>query len=229
MRLTVPARFNGPPGSANGGWVSGVLAGLLGPVPAGVRVRLMAPPPLDVPMQVAVLAGGVEASVNGTPVLQAQAGEVSTPAPAPVPFGAALAAEAGYPGRVAHPFPTCFACGTDRAPGDGLRLAPGPVPGRGVSATTWTPGAGLGADPVPAEACWAALDCPGGWAVIVPGRPMVLGTMTARVLRRPQVGEPCVVVGAAVGVDGRKHRTATALYGPDGELLGHADAVWIRI
>ena len=34
--LTVPARFNGPPGSGNGGWTAGALAeaaGTLGGVP----------------------------------------------------------------------------------------------------------------------------------------------------------------------------------------------------
>ena len=41
-------------------------------------------------------------------------------------------------GCATHPFPTCFACGTDREEGDGLRIFPGPVgdadggpPGRG--------------------------------------------------------------------------------------------------
>ena len=34
---------------------------------------------------------------------------------------------ATYPGLRSHPFPTCFACGPDRAEGDGLRIFPGPV------------------------------------------------------------------------------------------------------
>jgi hypothetical protein len=227
VRIVVPERFNGPPGSANGGWVSGLLAGCLdAPV---VQVRLLAPPPLRTPMEVVLAAGDAEARVEGAALLRATPAEVIAAAPAPVPFGTALAAQEAFPGRDAHPFPTCFVCGPDRAPGDGLRLAPGPAPGLGVSATTWVPDSSLGGDPVPAHACWAALDCPGGWAVILPGRPLVLGTMTARLVRRPRVGEPCVVVGVGLEQDGRKHRTASALYGADAEPLGHADAVWIAI
>jgi hypothetical protein len=43
-------------------------------------------------------------------------------------------ATARYPLYQGHPFPTCFTCGPDRAPGDGLRIFPGPLshgdPGR---------------------------------------------------------------------------------------------------
>src|SRR5436190_1435510 len=36
-------------------------------------------------------------------------------------------------------FPDCFTCGMNRQPGDGLRIFPGPVPGRGLWAAPWTP------------------------------------------------------------------------------------------
>ena len=55
----VPARFNGPPHSGNGGWTSGALAALLAPAPGrAVQVRLSAPPPLDVPLDVDGVRGG---------------------------------------------------------------------------------------------------------------------------------------------------------------------------
>jgi len=38
-----------------------------------------------------------------------------------------------------HPFPTCFVCGPDRRPGDGLRILVGPVAGRDLSANVWYP------------------------------------------------------------------------------------------
>lgn len=44
-------------------------------------------------------------------------------------------------------FPTCFGCGMSRAPGDGLRIFPGPVPGRDLWAAPWTP------DPAVGDAC----------------------------------------------------------------------------
>jgi hypothetical protein len=53
--------------------------------------------------------------------------------------------------------------------------------------------------------------------------------MTAQLLSEPAVGESCVVVGAWLRTEGRKHWTSTGLYGADGELLGRATAVWIAI
>jgi hypothetical protein len=76
---------------------------------------------------------------------------------------------------------------------------------------------------------WAALDCPGGWSIISPGRPYVLGRMTASLAALPSPGDECAVVGACLQVEGRKALTKTALYGPDGALLGTGHATWIAI
>ena len=47
-QLTIPARFNGPPASGNGGYSCGVIAAHIeGPA----RVRLHVPPPLDTELQ----------------------------------------------------------------------------------------------------------------------------------------------------------------------------------
>ena len=48
--LTIPSRFNGPPGSANGGYTCGVVAALIGTEEASVSLRL--PPPVDRPLSV---------------------------------------------------------------------------------------------------------------------------------------------------------------------------------
>jgi hypothetical protein len=152
----------------------------------------------------------------------------------PVGYDDAQAAGERYAGLRDHPFPECFACGPARAPGDGLRLRPGPldpaVPGVGVAAA-WSPGeADVGVDgTVPVPIVWAALDCPGGWSVDIVGRPMVLGTMTARVLARPGYEERCVVTGRAVQVSDRKALTATSLYGQSGDLLATAAHVWVAV
>ena len=79
------------------------------------------------------------------------------------------------------------------------------------------------------EIVWAALDCPGAWALGVGGRPMVLGTMTAEVERLPAVGEEHVVMAWGRGSEGRKHYCGTALYAADGALLALAEATWIAI
>ena len=51
---------------------------------------------------------------------------------------------------------------------------------------------------------WAALDCVGAWASDIGERPLVLGTMTARVHALPVVGDEHVVVGLDRGIEDRK-------------------------
>lgn len=228
MAFLVPARFCGPPVSGNGGWTSGHLAGLVttsSEQPA-VTVRLRTPPPLDREMTVAE-ADGVWEVVDGDHLVaqaQAAAGPQPQGIPAPVSFEAAQAAGERYEGLADHPFPTCFSCGTGRTSGDGLRLQPGRVDEADTYACAWVP-----ADDVDLETVWAALDCPGGWASGIAGRPMVLGTMTARVDTLPVAGELHVVMAWQRGEEGRKHFSGTALYAADGTLLAQAEATWIAI
>ena len=93
-----------------------------------------------------------------------------------------------------------------------------------TTAAPWTvPG-----DVVPATV-WAALDCPGGWAVLAPGRPYVLGRIAVLVERLPVPDEQCVVVGAVTATEGRKAQVRTALYAPDGTELARARATWVAL
>lgn len=222
----VPARFCGPPASGNGGWVSGHAAGLLvEPGGPAVRVRLLSPPPLDTAMAVRRDDAGIEVADGPHPVLQAApaAGPLDGDLPGPVGYAEAAAAAERFPGLHDHPFPGCFVCGTDRDPEDGLALRPGPVDGGSVFAAAWVPRERS------VETAWAALDCPGAWALGFAGRPMVLGTMTAEVRELPEPGAAHVVVAWPQGVEGRKHHSGTALYTEDGRLLARADAIWIAV
>jgi hypothetical protein len=223
--LVIPRRFNGPARSGNGGWSSGALAELLADgSPAVVTVRLRQPPPLDVPLLVERRGDALVSLVDGEVVSEAVLAE-TTPTPvAPVPVAAAVAAEARYAGHRHHPFPTCFTCGPNRRPGDGLRIFAGPVTGReGTVAATWTPYA------VSVPITWAALDCPSAWASDIEHRPIVLGTMTAQVHALPSTSDRHVVVGELRGVEGRKTHTASTIYAPDGSVLATAEQVWIAI
>jgi hypothetical protein len=229
MDFVIPARFCGPPESGNGGWTSGHAARLVATTsdhPA-VTVRLRTPPPLDRPLGVTHEEGVVRVSDGDHLVLEAFAAERPSAegAPAPVAFDVAVAAGDRYEGDVDHPFPTCFACGTGREPGDGLRLRPGRVEGGdGAYAAAWTPG-----DDVDVETVWAALDCPGGWSSGFAGRPMVLGTVTAVVDELPEPGVPHVVMAWQRGAEGRKTFSGTSLHAPDGRVLGRAEATWISV
>jgi hypothetical protein len=209
----------------------------------GVQVRLAAPPPLDVALSVTGFTGpdgaaGVRLALDD--VLVAEAIPAEGPwVPVPVAdadperaFALATEASRRYPGRMDHPFPGCLGCGTGRADGDGLRLRPGPGdPPDGTTSTAWVPHPAFdsGDGQVDLPTTWTALDCPGGWSADRAGRPMVLGTMAARVLRRPRVGERCVVRGVAEPGPGRTVPTRTSLYGERGELLALARQIWVVV
>jgi hypothetical protein len=244
--LVVPARFCGPPSSGNGGWSAGAIAAYAGPGdhaeprPA-VTVSLHAPPPLDASLRVHREGDGFVATYDERPVLTAHGatqGVDDVPAVSP---GEARAAEASYAGLRSHPFPTCFACGTGRAPGDGLRIFPGRVSdhdGRARVAATWTP------DPTVAEdyhayvdehprtalpITWAALDCVGGWAGDLEERLMVLARMTARVDALPAIGEEHVVVGLGGPQEGRKTWTSSTIYDADGRVVASAEHLGVAV
>jgi hypothetical protein len=243
--LIVPRRFCGPPDSGNGGWTAGALASLdtedrpddrCDSWPA-IEVSLRQPPPLDTPLAVTVEDGVTTASFGGSTIATARRAEAGLREVEPVGPEVARGAQASYPGLSFHPFPTCFACGTAREEGDGLRIWPGPVEGDRVAAT-WVPDPSLAEDwhtyvdevrRASAAATWASLDCVGGWAGDLTERLMVLGRMTARIDTLPVVGEEHVVVGEGRGQDGRKTFTAATLYDADGRVVATAEHVWIAV
>ena len=106
---------------------------------------------------------------------------------------------------------------------DGLGIYAGPVAGREpVHAAPWD------VHESSPELVWAAIDCPGAYAVGAAGRgEVVLGRMTARIQRLPESGDRCVVVSWPLAEDGRKLFAGTALFAEDGELLALAEQVWI--
>ncbi|MDO3702307.1 hypothetical protein Q3W71_11525 [Micromonospora sp. C28SCA-DRY-2] len=215
--MIIESRFNGPPGSGNGGWSAGLFAAASGG-PGPVEVTLRRPPPLETPL---TLADGEVHDPDGHLVAEVRpTGEIAAVVP-PVDLPTARAAAAGYPGLVDHPFPGCYVCGPRRA--DGLRIFPGRLPDGRTAAPFRVPAK------VEVPTVWAALDCPGGWSVIAPGRPYVLGRIAATVHALPAPGDECVVTGATVGGEGRKALVHTSLYGPTGQLLGTARATWVAL
>jgi hypothetical protein len=220
--ITIPSRFNGPPGSANGGYTCGLVASAA-PWPQ-TEVTLRTPPPLSVPLAVSYADDLLRlTSPDGTLVAEARATLAPADTVAPVSRAEAVAASAHYPGFTNHPFPTCYVCGHERPQRDGLAIYPGRLDDGRTAAPFTAP------DTVTAAVVWAALDCPGGWAVPLEGRPYVLGRCAAQVDALPAPGDECVVMGAVVGEDGRKAFTLTTLYGPSGTVLATARATWIAL
>jgi hypothetical protein len=229
--VTIPRRFCGPPASANGGYASGLLGSLIeGPC----EVTLRAPPPLDVPLSVArTEQGGAVLMQDATLIAEATPREFELELPEPVSFERAEIASRAYPGYHAHPYPTCFVCGPERKPADGLRLFPGPVEGRRVVAAPWLPTSDLCRDgAVDTRFVWAALDCPSWFGFVsfadeVP--PTLLGRLTLRLNRRPRGDQRCVVVGWSTGRDGRRIECGSMLLDDSGECLAHAKSTWIAL
>lgn len=225
--MVIDKRFCGPATSANGGYFAGRLARLCD---YPVRIRLRAPPPLDVPLQVQRAADGrVEIRRGEQLVGEAEPASLALEVPPPVAYLDALEASRHYIGFQQHCFPECFVCGPARKRPDGLRVFAGPV-GAGRVAAPWTPDADLaeGDGKVAAEFMWSVLDCPGFFAVSPDARKMLLAEFTAVVDRRVHALEPCVIVGWALGSSGRKHESGTALFDEDGELCARARALWIE-
>jgi hypothetical protein len=226
--LFIAPRFRGPATSANGGYFAGLVASLASRT---VNVRLLSPPPLSTELIVRELADGALQVLQGeTPVGEARPAVLALEVrPAP-DYLEAVEASRRYAGFRHHRFPSCFACGTQRARGDGLRIFAGPIPERDLVAAPWVPDASLdgGDGKVRAEFMSAALDCPGYYAVAPDDRMMLLAELTAHVDRRVHIGESCTVIGWRIGASGRKHEAGTAIFDGKGELCGKARALWIE-
>jgi hypothetical protein len=214
--IVIDRRFNGPPHSAHGGYACGMFAAA---VDAGrpVVVNLHAPPPLDVPLTV---EPGVRRALvwDGDDLVAVVSPVSSLPAPVSCPDLADLAPQT-FEGHTAHPFPTCFVCGTGRP--DGLGLAPAPI-GPGLVAAAWTP-----LEPVRQELVWATLDCPSGWTAPMAGRARLLTRMVADVRAQPRPGRICVSVARLEDQRGRILSATSSLWDAgSGALLGVAATTW---
>ena len=222
-------RFCGPSDSANGGYISGLLAAHLG---GSSRVTLRSPPPLERNLTISSMRdGGVALAAGGVTVAEAERVQFTPDVPAPISFAEAVAGAGEYRWKTEHPYPSCFVCGTGRG-GDALRIFAGPVPGHDLVAAPWVPDENVcGIDgKVLSEVVWAALDCPSGFGAIMNEEDVeqiLLGQFTAVVCRSPREGEQCVVTGWSRGRQGRKLYGGAAVFSADGELYGASEAVWI--
>ena len=232
--LTIPARFNGPPGSANGGYTCGRVAQVLGA--EEVEVSLRTPPPLERPLDVVRDGARVELRDGDTLVAEGGTTELLLEVPAALPRDEVADAEES--GRQtwteSHPFPGCVVCGPERDPGDGMRIFPAALSSRdGLYGACWTPSRqdGDGDGRVLPELVWAALDCPTSAPVanFGDGPPMVLASLAARLGCPVRVGEPHTILSWGLEVDGRKRRAAAALYDSDGILTCASRALWIEL
>jgi len=227
MEIHIDRRFRGPSDSANGGYTCGLVAALAG---GEAEVTLRRPPPLD-RVLAAAWAGETLVVRDGDDVVaEAVAASLELDVPEPVAYDEACRASTRYGGFRHHDFPNCFVCGPDRERGDGLRIFAGPTDAEDAVAAPWLPAAELAtADShVRPEIVWAALDCPGAFAVGFGERgTLLLGRLLAELRAPVRAEEPHVVVGWPLGEDGRKFYAGTALFSAAGDVCACARATWL--
>jgi len=226
----VPHRFNGPPNSGNGGWCVALLGKHVG---AEVEVTLKRPIPLGRDIQV-ITSGSAATLVDGdVEIASARRAELDLDIPDAISFAEAARARANFTGYKTHPFPNCFVCGTGRRCGEGMCLFTGRL-AEGIVASSWVPQAEFADEEghVPPELVCAALDCPGAWGFIdrygING-PVVLGRMTYRLDKPIRAEGRYVVMGWALGREGRKLFSGTVVYDAHGSACAAAAATWIQL
>ena len=239
--IVIDKRFCGPPKSANGGYVCGLLAAY---IDGGAEITLLAPPPLDQRLDIMAGEHGVELRREGTILATGRGARVEVPEIPIVDLSEAQDAVCrSRHDHGQHPLPMCFVCGPARVNGDGLRISPVPLPSSADHATPifaarWVPYANLAREDgaIAAEFVWAALDCPTGYAAIgsrhlgmTGAETVLLGRMSARIVRRPWPGDRCLIVAWPTGRDGRKLFANSALLDSQGEPLAIARATWLLV
>jgi hypothetical protein len=238
--LIVPSRFNGPPASGNGGYSCGVVSARFdGPC----AVSLRRPVPLDQPLDLVPANGlgtGIAGSADSPEALRVSAaGEliaeaVAAPELAPwsgpaVDLDAARDATSRFVLPASGFFDRCFVCGRERH--DGFRIFPGAVAGGELVASTWTPPKWAADDDeaVLPEFVWAALDCPGYFALHgTDGRLAFLARQQSTIIAAPKAGVEYIVVGIALERSDRKGLAATAILDADGEVLAHSEQIVVE-
>ena len=223
---TFTHQYAGPPFAANGGHLAGVLAETAGLTQA--HVEFMAPVPLDTSVEIDAFDGTAAVAHLGNLLANASAVsllDVATPA---VDWDIAESA-ARHVDPTGRPFPLCYVCGPDREH-DGLHLQPGEV-SPGLVATVWVPTAahahGCGA--VPLRVVTAALDCPSAFSFLRRDEAALLAAMTFEVRRLPRVGERLTVTGSLRRVEGRRVWATTVVATAEGERIGRAENLWVRV
>ena len=239
--VVIDKRFCGPPKSANGGYVCGVLARH---IHGDAEITLLAPSPLDQRLDIVTGAHGVELRREETTLARGRRVHIDVPEVPIVDFSEAQDAVRRYPHDARrHPMATCFVCGPARVDGDGLRISPASLSRRidckiGMLAAPWVPYANLAREDgaIASEFIWAALDCPTGYAAVaaqhlgMTGTEIVLlGRMSARIEARPRPGDRCTIVAWPTGRDRRKLFANSALLTSDGRILAVARATWLLV
>lgn len=228
--LIIPARFNGPPEIANGGIVVGALAETIDS--PCCTVTLKAPTPLDTPLVVKMHEDGSQGLYLEDALLatseKADALTISVPDFLPAEKAAETLDQ--YRELDSVGMGECFVCGSNRH--DGLR----------VFATETKNDPTIYAAKFPMHQdfldengnvqplfLYAALDCPGYFALTKGADYALLGRMTAEIMAPCKGESEATVLAWEIAKNGRKLTAGTAIYDSEGTLVAKALSVWIKV
>lgn len=232
--LSFGRRFRGFESGALGGYAAGAV--VAGRIDGPAEVNLRSLPPMGRELKLSEQGDGGLALLDGeTLVLEAKLASFELEIPPPP--GVTEAEEARHRlihDELGHLYPSCFTCGPDREPGDGLRLFMGRTGAdTDLLASAWKPDPLLAesGDAIPTEMVWATLDCPSIWAIgaFPEGGFNVLARQRVESLAPVPVGEPSIVTAWPIEHDGRKHLTGVAIHDADGQLLARGQSLLVEV
>ncbi len=233
--MRIDKKYNGPPHSGNGGYVCGLMSESIEEV-GPLEITLLAPPPLEKDMEL-ISDGDQSWSLidEDRVIAKAKTKGLDIAVPYHPTMKEAEACAETYPGHDRHVFPTCFVCGPARSEGDGLRL----FTGRSETGTYVAAPFRIYADWVDEAQMlrerfvWAALDCPGAYAIsqLHEDKPLVLGRFEVIMDHHISVSqdESMIAVAWFLGAEGKKHYAGSALIDDQGKVYARAMATWIAI
>lgn len=231
IKIYIDDKYNGPPGSGNGGYVAGLLAKCV--KSSSVMVTLRLPPPLNTELDVLYEGDVAKLMDNEKIVAEASAASLDIVLPVYPSLENAKECSKRYPGFERHAFPRCYVCGPQREVEDGLRLFTGVDDDHTYVAAPF--------DTFPAlfdedghmheEQIWAALDCPGAYAIsqIDEEKVLVLGQITANIIESIVFSDQLIVVGWYLGKERKKNFSGTAIVDTKGHVKAIAKATWIEV
>lgn len=226
MRKTIIDKIHqGPSGSANGGYVAGLLGDALRGKPSIVKIHR--PVPVETP--VFMYRRGETAFIRHAEEVVATAELTNEDIPTTA-FVEPDEVLAGVEPRLDMAmFAECFVCGEPAPRGLGLEVR---ALADGRFATLWQPARSSHIEGPLVEARYlrSALDCPGGFAALTANQTLaVTGTLISKVEFLPEADATLVVVGESTWADGRKLGAVSTIFTEAGEPVATASAVWISI
>lgn len=215
-----------------------------------LSVRLCKPTPLDTPlvlaqnaiesyvMTQATTADAVADAISADAVIAAASWQPWTPPDVPrLPTTAALRQASlryrGFAGSAAESlYEHCFVCSRQRRESDGLGVFAGPLQHSLTVACDWHSDErwceAQARRQVASRFVWAALDCPGYFAVGADRAPCLLAEMQLRQLRPVPSAAPLAILGWPLQFSGRRRLAATGIFSASGEVLALAKTLWVE-